>query len=168
MHFQWLVAGTFLSLLFPVSATFAAGKSVDAGLVEVDFPNDQATALQIGSADAREVRLVIDFVGILYIEGGMNTIAVGNSDIAIASLADDRTVILTGRMPGTTNLIALDDAGRVIADVVVRVSSQKPGMVTVRRGMQMQAYDCGSGLCKGGENESLVAAAVPLAAATTK
>ena len=145
MQFQRLVAASVLSIFFPVSAALAEGNSIP----------------------AHEVRLVIDFVGILHIEGGMNTIAVGNSDIATATLADERTVILTGRTPGTTNLIALDDAGRVIADVIVHVSSQKPGMVTVRRGMQMQAYDCGSGLCKGDGTDPLMAV-LPVAAAPTE
>ena len=166
MQFHGLVTGIILSVFFPVSAVFAEGNSADLILRQVNSPSAQAAVLPIDSASAREVRLVIDFVGILHVEGGMNTIAVGNSDIAIATLADERTVILTGRTPGTTNLIALDDAGRIIADVIVRVSAQKPGMVTVRRGMQMQAYDCGSGLCKGDGTEPLLAASPVTASAT--
>lgn len=167
MQFHRLFASSILTVAISALAAFADGNSAGPALWQVDFPTGQATALPTDSASAREVRLVIDFVGILHVEGGMNTIAVGNSDIAIATLTDDRTVILTGRTPGTTNLIALDDAGRIIADVIVRVSAQKPGMVTVRRGMQMQAYDCGSGLCKGDGTEPLLAAS-PVTASATK
>ena len=94
------------------------------------------------------VSLAVDFASVLRIDAAMSAIAVGKSEIVDASLANDQTIILTGRMVGTTNLIALDDSGAVIANVLVHVSAQKPGMVTVRRGVQLQSYNCGTGLCE--------------------
>lgn len=98
-------------------------------------------------ARRRVLAVMVDFASVLRIEGSITAIAVGNSDIADASLADPNTLILTGRAVGTTNLIALDETGAVILDVMVRVGAQKPGMVTVRRGTEVQSNECNSASC---------------------
>jgi hypothetical protein len=152
MQFHRSLAGAVLFSLFPVSGAFAADP-ITADVVQIAFAPKKSLTPETGRPEARVFPLVVDFAGILHIEGGMSAIAVGNLDIADASLANYRTVIVTGRMAGTTNLIALDDAGRVLADIMVRVSSQKPGFVTVRRGTKTQSYLCASGLCEGGGNE---------------
>jgi len=149
MLFHRVFAGVLLASLIAVPPVFAA----DA--VQIAFPRNQPQPPDVGTSPVSRVYfLTVDFAGILRIEGGMNTIAVGNPDIVDAKLANHRVVILTGRMAGTTNLIALDDTGRILADVVVHVSSQKPGMVTVRRGTQMRAYNCTIGLCEGVGNDT--------------
>ncbi len=96
-----------------------------------------------------ELSLMVDFASILHIEGEMSAIAVGNPDIADASLADQKTVILTGRRAGITNIIALDVSGRILAEITVRVTSQKPNMVTVRRGTTIDSISCDSPNCSG-------------------
>lgn len=159
MQFQRRLAGIILSSILPASAAFAAG-AVAPEPVQVAFSQSEPVPVDVRGHENREFPLVVDFAGILHIEGGMSAIAVGNPAIADASLADHRTVILTGRTAGTTNLIALDDGGRILANVMVRVSSQKPGTVTVRRGTQIQAYACTSALCEGSTSET-VSPAIP-------
>ena len=164
MHLHPPLMGTFLAALLAVSATFSASLST-ADTVPIAFSQSESPSPDIGLSRPRTVLLIVDFAGILHIEGGMSVIAVGNPDVVAASLADPRTVILTGLLSGTTNLIALDDTGRVLADVMVRVSSRKPGMVTVRRGTQLRTYTCSSGLCDSTGNDPFTEA-VPLVAST--
>jgi Flp pilus assembly secretin CpaC len=127
----------------------------------------QPTALSTATSESSELSLIVDFANILQIEGEMSAIAVGNPEIADASMADQSTVILTGRAVGVTNFIAINDTGEVLVDVMLRVTSQKPGVVTVRRGMQLQSYTCTSSHCEGSTQEPVIqidAAPVPEAA----
>ena len=147
MQFPRSFAGGFL-----LSAVIASGACADA-VVVVSSAQSVLAANAISAPASREspfrtVSLAVDFASVLQIDGEMSAIAVGKSEIVDASLANEQTIILTGRMVGTTNLIALDDKGGVIANVMVHVSAQKPGMVTVRRGVQLQSYNCGAGLCE--------------------
>ncbi len=96
---------------------------------------------------SQELSLMVDFAGILHIDGEMTAIAVGNPEIADASLADQKTVILTGRTAGLTNIIALDASGAILANVTVRVTSQKPNVVTVRRGTTIETTSCAAANC---------------------
>ncbi|WP_322893429.1 MULTISPECIES: pilus assembly protein N-terminal domain-containing protein [unclassified Yoonia] len=116
-------------------------------------------------SSSRVLAVMVDFASVLRIEGSISAIAVGNSDIADASLADPNTLILTGRTVGTTNLIALDESGGVILDVMVRVGAQKPGMVTVRRGTQIQSTECNSANCGTTSSDALpeVSSLIPAA-----
>lgn len=129
-------------------AAILAVPAANAEVLRVAFPPKQSADPVISAAAPREIRLVVDFAAILRVEGGMSVISVGNPAIANASLVNHSTVIVTGTMAGTTNLIALDDTGRVLADVLVRVGSRRPGMVTVRRGTDVEVHNCFSGLCE--------------------
>lgn len=148
------------SLFWVGLASFGTSSAV-ADPMQMTLPLDAPEMHDPDAQDARVLFLVVDFAGILQIEGGMSAIAVGNPNIVDTNMANHRTVILTGLMAGTTNLIALDDAGTVLADVMVHVGSQKPGTVTVRRGTQLQAYSCTSGPCEGTGNDQ--AGAIPVA-----
>lgn len=73
------------------------------------------------------------------------TIIIGNPAIADAVIHDRSTLIVTGKMAGRTNIIALDRRGRVIfADDIV-VGSARRGQVIVQRGMDRTTYACGQG-----------------------
>lgn len=143
----------------------AAG-SISAGseVLKVAFPPPESAAPTAEDPGLRRLRVIVDFAAILNIDGGMSVVAVGNPAIADASLVNHRTVIVTGHQAGTTNVIALDSSGRVLADVQVYVSAQKPGMIRVQRGTQVEIHNCIDGLCEIGPNEAL-SMPTPLAAA---
>lgn len=134
---------TFCSLV-ALSGVFAA-VALAAEPMRGGSPHNMLVSTE--SNAPRMLSLMVDFASILHIDGEMSAIAVGNPEIADASLADQRTVILTGRTAGITNLIALNDAGDVLANVTVRVTSQKPSGVVVRRGTQLQTDSCNSPSC---------------------
>ena len=99
--------------------------------------------------------VTVDFAMVLRIDASINAIAVGNAAIADATVIDPNTLILTGHTAGTTNLIAIDETGTVILDMMVRVGAQKPGTVIVRRGTQRETGACASGNCSGEQDNNL-------------
>lgn len=148
--------------LFCMALMAFTARPVAADLTQVSLPQPAPVTPGTPAPEVNVLFLVVDFAGILQVEGDLAAIAVGNPKILDSSMANHHTVILTGLMAGTTNLIALDDAGAILADVVVHVGSQKPGTVTVRRGTQLRAYSCTAGLCEGAGDDQ--AGSQPMAA----
>ena len=149
-----------VAAILTVSAPLHAGSQV----VRVALPPKASAAPEIVDPSVDGLRISVDFAAILHVEGGMSVIAVGNPAIADANLVNHRTVLVTGHMAGTTNVIALDDKGRILADVMVRVSAQKPGMVSVRRGTQVEVHSCISGLCEVAPSAATPVTVAPLTA----
>lgn len=120
---------SFGGIILPSLVAFSTVFSADALAAEpAQGRSPQKMLVSTETNVPRILSLMVDFASILHIDGEMSTIAVGNPEIAGASLADQRTVILTGRTAGITNLIALNDAGHVLVDVTVRVMG-RPGFV---------------------------------------
>ena len=101
-----------------------------------------AASLAGSPALAQGVDLTIDFAKIMTLERPAETIVIGNPGIADATVEDDRTIVLTGKTAGATNLIVLDAEGKEIVNVVVRVSSDVRQLTTVFYGSQRQTYSC--------------------------
>jgi Flp pilus assembly secretin CpaC len=71
-----------------------------------------------------------------------DTIVVGNPNIADASVQDDRTIVLTGKGFGVTNLVVMDKSGSPIIDAQVIVSRHEADSVRVYRRAQVQTLSC--------------------------
>lgn len=69
-------------------------------------------------------------------------VAVGNPAIADVMVLDERNILVLGKGFGTTNVIALDRAGRLILDRVVVVSAADAGKVTIYKGTSASQYAC--------------------------
>ncbi|MBZ8133773.1 pilus assembly protein N-terminal domain-containing protein [Afifella sp. IM 167] len=96
-----------------------------------------------GAAHAAEpIDLVIDFAKILQLDRPATTIIVGNPGIADATVEDQTTLVLTGKAPGTTNLIALDAEGAEIANATIRVASNDRQLTTIFYGAKRQTLSC--------------------------
>jgi Flp pilus assembly secretin CpaC len=95
-----------------------------------------------GEAIGDTVHLVIDFAKIVSLDEPATTIVIGNSGIADAALGDDRTIVLTGKAAGTTNMIILGRRGEEIAHATVRVASDTRHLTTVFRGKERQTFTC--------------------------
>ena len=78
-------------------------------------------SVSLGAAQAREFVVSADQAGLIRLPGDASGVIVGNPGIADAMLYDARTLFVTGKVFGRTNLIVLDDAGRVLytSDLVV-------------------------------------------------
>jgi Flp pilus assembly secretin CpaC len=71
-----------------------------------------------------------------------DTIIVGNPAIADASVQDARTIVLTGKGFGTTNLVVLDTSGNPIIDEQVTVSRGDENSVRIYRRSDVQTLSC--------------------------
>ncbi|HWT30958.1 MAG TPA: pilus assembly protein N-terminal domain-containing protein [Propylenella sp.] len=101
-----------------------------------------AAAANSGASLASSLDLTIDFATILKLERPAATLIIGNPGIADASVQDEKTVILTGKTAGSTNLIVLDDKGEEVANLTVRVSSDIRQLTTVFYGSKRQTFSC--------------------------
>ncbi|QND35351.1 hypothetical protein HB772_26820 (plasmid) [Sinorhizobium meliloti] len=107
---------------------------------------DEQTAIipvQQRSTGAEGVeRLVVDFAKTVALPRPASTVIIGNTGIAQASLSDDRTVILTGKTPGSTNLIVIDSDGAEVANLVLDVVASSGRLVTVHQGARRATFTC--------------------------
>ncbi|WP_127144400.1 pilus assembly protein N-terminal domain-containing protein [Pelagibacterium montanilacus] len=106
---------------------FGAGAAVTgAGAVE---------AGSVVSVDANMAR-------VLRISAPAATVIIGNPGVADVTIQDPRTLVLTGKSFGRTNLIVLDAAGDPIADTIVEVTQVKSDTLTVFMGDRRTSMAC--------------------------
>ena len=95
------------------------------------------------AADAIELKS--GFSKVVKLDRVAQTVAIGNPEVADATVNDGRTIIFTAKGIGVTNVIFLDQAGSEISSLVVRVSSSHPEQVLVRSGHAGRKYLCTPG-----------------------
>jgi hypothetical protein len=88
------------------------------------------------------VKVIVDFARPFLLERPASTVIIGNPAIAQATLSDDKTVILTGKTPGSTNLIVMDANGAEVANVVLDVVAAGGRLITVDEGSGRATYSC--------------------------
>lgn len=93
-----------------------------------------------GSTDGLTVP--IDQARILRIPRQAGSVIIGNPSIADITIHDARTLVLTGRSYGLTNLVVLDTNGEVVLDDSVMVSSVEDHSVRVFRQADRTTYSC--------------------------
>jgi Flp pilus assembly secretin CpaC len=99
-------------------------------------------AMSLTSAGAAEViDVIMDQAKIAPVPDRTATLVVGNPLIADVSVQAGGTMVLTGKGYGVTNVIALDHAGKVLSDKLVRVKGPLENVV-VYRGMTRESYTC--------------------------
>jgi hypothetical protein len=99
--------------------------------------------LMAGSANADTVRVNIDQSHIMRLPERAATVVIGNPLIADATLQNGGILIVTGKGYGSTNLIALDRAGREVKTDMVQVVGPGTGdLVTVFRGVDRETWSC--------------------------
>ena len=112
-------------------------KLIGAALMAFAWSAASGTAAPTGSVD-----LTIDFAKILRLDRPAATLVIGNPGIADASVQDEKTVVLTGKTAGSTNLIILDEEGEEVANMILRVSSDIRQLTTVFYGSKRQTFSC--------------------------
>ena len=91
---------------------------------------------------ARDHAVPADQTTLVRLPSDAEAVVVGNPSIADVTLYDARTVFVTGKLFGRTNLIALDAEGRVIHAADVAVGRPARGALTVHRGVEKYSYAC--------------------------
>ncbi|MFP4519224.1 MAG: pilus assembly protein N-terminal domain-containing protein [Oceanicaulis sp.] len=93
-------------------------------------------------ANAHTVRVPANHAGLVRLPEGAATIVVGNPAIADAALYDDRTVIVSGRTFGQTNMIAMNEAGHVIYAADLSITESDRNHVRVYRNNVQFSFVC--------------------------
>jgi Flp pilus assembly secretin CpaC len=97
-----------------------------------------------GTAAAEEpfMRVYMDHARVLRLDRPVSKVIVGNAKVADATVADARTIVLTGRNFGTTNLVLLDADGNAIVDERILVSIDEGNTVRVFRQTDRTVLSC--------------------------
>ncbi|KAA2234990.1 pilus assembly protein N-terminal domain-containing protein [Salinarimonas soli] len=102
-----------------------------------------APALADPAAKAREtVSVQIDHARVIKLPERTQTVIVGNPIIADVTVQRNGVLILTGKSYGVTNLIALDNAGTMLAESMISVQAPVDSVVVVQRGLERESYSC--------------------------
>lgn len=88
------------------------------------------------------LRVYMDHARVLKLDRPVSKVIVGNSKVADATVADSKTIVLTGRSFGTTNLVLLDSEGNAIVDERILVSIDEGNSVRVFKQTQRTVLSC--------------------------
>ncbi len=91
---------------------------------------------------AEGVTVNVNMARILRINSPASTVIIGNPAIADVTIQDPKTLILTGKAYGQTNLIILDSIGNPIADTLVDVVQQEANLMTIYQGRSRTTMVC--------------------------
>lgn len=84
----------------------------------------------------------VNMARVLRINAPAATVIVGNPAIADVTIQDPKTLILTGKSYGQTNLIVLDVSGNALADTLIDVVQLQAGIMTVYQGAARTTLAC--------------------------
>ncbi|MDP4023548.1 pilus assembly protein N-terminal domain-containing protein [Methylobacterium sp. NEAU 140] len=88
------------------------------------------------------VTVLVDNAKVIRLPERTQTIIVGNPFIAEVTPQKNGVLVLTGKSFGSTNLIALDAAGTLIAETTIRVEASREATITVQRGLERESLSC--------------------------
>lgn len=89
------------------------------------------------------IKVYMDHARILKLNHPIQRVIVGNANIADVTVADNKTVVLTGKAYGTTNLVILGSDGNAIVDKDVLVATDEDHTVRVYRQTNRTVLSCG-------------------------
>ena len=101
-----------------------------------------AAGLLPTGAAAADLVVILDEAALLKLPDRVATIVIGNPLIADASVQAGGVMVVTGKGYGSTNLIALDQAGSVLMEKTVEVQGPRQDVVVVYRGIERESYSC--------------------------
>ena len=123
----------------PASESPAAAPAPSAAL---PAPASAEPAAAAGPGARPGLFVTINRAKVIRLPERAQTVVVGNPAIADLSLQKNGIVIVTGKSYGSTNLIALDAAGNMLAESLVNVVAQTDGLVVVQRAFDRYSYSC--------------------------
>ena len=102
-------------------------------------------ALTGASVHAESLAVAAGQAARLTLNGAVRDVVIGDPLVADVSVVNERTLVILGKHPGVTSLMAFDGAGRPLADRQILVSEEGGGAITVYRGATGAAnYACGA------------------------
>lgn len=101
-----------------------------------------ALPLEARAEPVARIGVKIDEARLVRLDEDAAQIIVGNPSIADVAAQSARLLVVTGKSYGSTNLIALDSAGRTILTARLGVAPNDDQLVTVYRGTLRQSLHC--------------------------
>ncbi|MDR2311413.1 pilus assembly protein N-terminal domain-containing protein [Pseudochrobactrum asaccharolyticum] len=104
-----------------------------------------STGLLLHQAVAEEsqtIQIQTDQAHILRLDKPVKSVIIGNDAIVDAMMQDSKTIILTGRSNGVTNLVVMDQNGETLLDENVMVSQNDLATTRVFRGTDVSVMSC--------------------------
>ena len=108
------------------------------------------SGLTMKAASAAElgIEVIMNQAKIVKLTKDASTIVVGNPDIVDATVQDARTIVLTGKGFGVTNIVILDPEGKAVVDEAVFVSRNDDKSLRIYRRAKVQTLSC-TPFCEG-------------------
>ena len=88
------------------------------------------------------IRVFMDHARILKLDRSVSKVIIGNAEVADVTVADPKTIVLTGKSYGTTNLVILDQAGDAIVDERILVSVDEANTLRIYKQTDRQVFSC--------------------------
>ncbi len=99
-------------------------------------------AASMGMAQANEsIALMLDRATVIKAPAKTAMVVIGNPAIADVSVQRNGVLVLTGKTFGETNMLALDDDGKLLSESWLRVQDNNRNLV-VYRGVETESYSC--------------------------
>ncbi len=111
-------------------------------------PQMALTAMIVGSSIAMiapaqaEVMVVADQAKVFRLDEPAETIILGNPSIADVTIHDRRTIVITGKSYGSTNLVVLNEVSEPVVEEMITVTAEMTGYVAVQRNSRRFTYAC--------------------------
>jgi hypothetical protein len=131
----------------PLTGVGAAGNGA-----EVAAPAAQTIAIPEGAAatapgsgvavDNGAFVVHVDHAKVVRLPERTQTVIVGNPIIADVTVQRNGILVVTGKSFGSTNMIALDSSGALLAESMISVQAPRDSVVTVQRGLNRESYSC--------------------------
>lgn len=115
------IGGLFGGAAIALTAVLSTASTVSAGAL-----------IEVVMNEAKIVKLARD----------ADTIVIGNPEIADASVQDPKTIVLTGKGFGTTNIVVLDNAGEPIVDERIVVMRSDVSTMRIYRRDTVSTLSC--------------------------
>lgn len=116
---------------------FSTGRTVMATVVAL-----VAGAMTVPAIAADSIEVEMDNARLLKVPEGTDTIIVGNPLIADVAVQRNNVMVVTGKLYGTTNMIALDAKGAIISESRIVVATPQQDRLIVLRGGEKETYSC--------------------------
>lgn len=88
------------------------------------------------------IRVLMNEARVLKLARPADTIIIGNPEIADASVQDAKTIILTGKGFGVTNIVIMDTSGNALVDDQIIVSRNEDKTLRIYRQAQVSTLSC--------------------------
>lgn len=103
---------------------------------------DEAKQNPAESEAGEPVIVTVDRARVFRVSRPAATVIIGNPSIADATIEDEKTLVLTGRSFGVTNLIILDADGNPIVDQTLVVRGHETNTVRIYRRANRETLAC--------------------------